>query len=256
MKAKDSIRRVLDNGLAKKAEINFPSENIPIYQEDANPGNSGDLLQYSEPWGGSQNRPYLDANKPNDLEQDKPMSYQGERPEVFQNGAPPEEFPVSTTNAIGQGWEKSPDPGAGEGTEPASGSVFVKPRGDGGDPFLLGVEPYNIGEPYEQGVAEEQTFSDRVYAYASDECGDLSMKNIDKGSVHRVVEAAIKKSSVGNNHYKIKVASLMDLYSFARISQGTLIHKSSNELWSISVGDDGSAIIEKQFDDNGKPVAG
>lgn len=241
----------------KMAEIGFPSENIQIYQEQITPGNSGDLLEYAEPWGGAQNRPYVNLAKPEGLERDESITRQGERPEVFPNVTSPESFPVNTTNTFGQGWDKSPDPAAGEGNEPSGDVVYTKPRGDGSNPNQTAISPFNIGEAYEHtGEGEEQTFSDRVYVYASEANGDNRMQSVDKKMVHKVVTAALNKGLTVNDQYKVKVASLADLYSFERLGSDKLVHKSSNELWEISVDKDGSTVIEKQFDDNGKPILG
>jgi hypothetical protein len=51
-----------------------------------------------------------------------------------------------------------------------------------------------------------------------------------------------------------KVASIQDLSSFIRLSNDTLIHKSEKDLWAIKREADGSMVIERQFDDNGKPL--
>lgn len=256
--SKDGIGSFLEDRTVKMAEIAFPSVNMPVYQEDNVPSNSGDLLQYAEPWGGPQNVPYVDITKPNNLEQDHNMMRQGERPETFQNLATPEEQPVSTTNAWGQQWEMPNDPAAGEGVEPQSDTVYTKPRGDGSDPFNVAIEPLGIGEPYEhRGEGEEQTFSDRVYVYASGNPGDKEMKTVPQELINRVIEASLKNgSSHSDNPHRMKVASLADLYSFDRVSSQTLVHKSSKELWSISVDGDGSTVIEKQFNDDGSPVKG
>lgn len=51
-----------------------------------------------------------------------------------------------------------------------------------------------------------------------------------------------------------KVASLQDLSGFVRLGSDTLIHKAEKDLWAIKREADGSMIIERQFDDNGKPL--
>jgi len=51
-----------------------------------------------------------------------------------------------------------------------------------------------------------------------------------------------------------KVASIQDLASFTRLSNDTLIHKAEKDLWAIKREADGSMVIERQFDDNGKPL--
>lgn len=255
----DSIGMFLQDTSAKVAELRFPSRNINIYQEGQNPSNSGDLLNYAEPWGGPQNRPYVDPRNPSSTEQDPSMHMQGERPETFPNAAPPEDFPVSTTNQLGQGWEKTTDPGAGDSTEPGPDYVFVKPRGGNTGELFTDDLPYKAGEPYEhRGEGEEQTFSDRV-VYTASESGDKIMhkSKASSESIWKVVGEAIHRGiKCPNNSNKIKVASISDLYSFSRVSQDTLIHKSSKELWSISMDKDGSTVIEKLFDDNGNPVEG
>lgn len=253
----DSIGAFLNQGSYLAEKISVDMLNIPIYLEDSNSTNSGDLVEYSEPWGGSQNVPYTDAVRPNDREQDKSMYLQGERPETLLNAAPPEDFPVSTTNALGQLWGRSSDPGAGDGAEPLQDSVRVKPRGysDSQDEDFA-MPP--IGEPFEHsGDNEEQTFSDRVYLYASENTGDKDMQGSKRETILRVMEASLKKGSLFvDNPNRLKIACVGDLYPFHRVSSDTLIHKSSKELWSIQLDGDGHTVIEKQFDDNGKPVMG
>ena len=67
----DSFGQFLESSLnIKTAEIQFPANNITIYQEDNNSEGSRDLLEYAEPWGGAQKRPFKDMSNPNSLEQD------------------------------------------------------------------------------------------------------------------------------------------------------------------------------------------
>lgn len=54
---------------------------------------------------------------------------------------------------------------------------------------------------------------------------------------------------------KIKASGLGDLSSFLKVSSSALIHKSTKDLWSFSAGDDG-LVVERLFDDNGKPLKG
>lgn len=51
-----------------------------------------------------------------------------------------------------------------------------------------------------------------------------------------------------------KVASLVDLTPFMRLSTDTLIHKAQKDLWAIRREADGSMFIERMFDDNGNPL--
>lgn len=245
---KDEIGEFLNSGQIVMAEIQYPSTNIPIYQEE---DHGGDVLEYAEPWGGPQNAPYKDLSKPNALEQDEPITYQGERPNTFGDGVAEEYRPVPVTN-IGDGFAITPDPTQGDGAPTSSDFVFVKPRGEGPSPHDLNVETIVHTEPYDyQGDAEDQSFYDRSYVYAS--VGEKEMK-ISKEMVRRVAsKAAQRKESQDFNPYRIHVAFMDDLYSFERVSADKLIHKSSKELWTITTAEDGSTFIEKQFDGS-KPV--
>lgn len=51
---------------------------------------------------------------------------------------------------------------------------------------------------------------------------------------------------------KMKVASLDDLFKFARISDTTLVHKAEKDLWRISEDDKGQVAIERLFDPESK----
>ena len=57
---------------------------------------------------------------------------------------------------------------------------------------------------------------------------------------------------LGNS--SVKVACLDDLFSFERVASDTLIHKSSEELWSIGVDASGQTFIAKLYDDKGAPL--
>jgi hypothetical protein len=52
-----------------------------------------------------------------------------------------------------------------------------------------------------------------------------------------------------------KIASLGDLSGFVRLSNDTLIHKSDRDLWTIKKEADG-IVVERLFDDDGKPLKG
>jgi len=53
---------------------------------------------------------------------------------------------------------------------------------------------------------------------------------------------------------RIRVASLGDLTSFLKLADNTLVHKSTQDLWSFGKDADGSLLVERLFDDNGKPL--
>lgn len=53
----------------------------------------------------------------------------------------------------------------------------------------------------------------------------------------------------------VRIASLGDLGGFLKLSSDTLIHKSTQDLWSFKKsGDEGGFVVERLFDDNGKPL--
>jgi hypothetical protein len=53
-----------------------------------------------------------------------------------------------------------------------------------------------------------------------------------------------------------KVASMVDLRPFVRLSAETLIHRSERELWALKKEADGQYFVERLFDDNGEPLKG
>ena len=54
---------------------------------------------------------------------------------------------------------------------------------------------------------------------------------------------------------RIKVGSLQQLKDFRRVSQDTLVHKSTNDLWAlVKEGEDYH--ITRLFQDNGQPLKG
>lgn len=55
---------------------------------------------------------------------------------------------------------------------------------------------------------------------------------------------------------KVRVASIQQLAGFHRLSADTLIHKSDRDLWAIRKDAEGSLMIERMFDDDGKPLRG
>jgi hypothetical protein len=71
-----------------------------------------------------------------------------------------------------------------------------------------------------------------------------SLKNADEGI------SGIDDYLTGQN--QIKVASIDDFFSFVRIGQDTLIHKSKKDLWKLSEDEKGQVVIERLFDPNTK----
>lgn len=54
----------------------------------------------------------------------------------------------------------------------------------------------------------------------------------------------------------MKVASLDDLFSFDRLGSNQLIHKCTQDLWSIDSDKDGNVMIKRLFDNTGEPIKG
>jgi hypothetical protein len=235
----DSFGQFLESSLnIKTAEIQFPANNITIYQEDNNSEGSRDLLEYAEPWGGAQNRPFKDMSNPNSLEQDPTITRQGERPEMFNNIViPPEEAPVST-NMLPETGIRYP-----------SGDLIPSNLQSGFPEDRNSIPPV-LGEPNDIYDTADSP-NDRVYVYASEKGAGMNKKLVDK-TVKLAYTKGFQKGA--NEPHKIKVAFLEDLYGFDTTADAnSLIHKSSRELWSIAADGDGF-VIEKQFDGNGTPV--
>lgn len=82
--------------------------------------------------------------------------------------------------------------------------------------------------------------------------------NWDDG-VFRAVHASFLEYSSGTarrgspNRQRIRVASLGDLTDFLKVSDDTLVHRSSRDLWSLKK-DGESYVIERLFDSTGDPL--
>jgi hypothetical protein len=61
---------------------------------------------------------------------------------------------------------------------------------------------------------------------------------------------------VPRNLNRVRVASLGDLTSFLKVSNNTLVHKSTRDLWSFSKDADGGLLVERLFDGSGDPLKG
>lgn len=55
---------------------------------------------------------------------------------------------------------------------------------------------------------------------------------------------------------RVKVGSLQQLQGFDRLSAETLVHKSTQDLWTIRKEADGDYYIERLFQDDGTPIKG
>ena len=56
--------------------------------------------------------------------------------------------------------------------------------------------------------------------------------------------------------FRLRAASLGDLTSFLKVAEGTLIHKSTKDLRSFKKDAEGMILVERLFDDSGKPLKG
>jgi hypothetical protein len=64
-----------------------------------------------------------------------------------------------------------------------------------------------------------------------------------------------QKAAATTRPPRIKVGSLAQLNGFNRISAETLIHKSTQDLWTIT-NEGGDLYIQRLFSDNGGPLKG
>lgn len=55
---------------------------------------------------------------------------------------------------------------------------------------------------------------------------------------------------------RIRVACLGDITSFLKVAEGTLVHKSTKDLWSFTKDADDGLVVERLFDSNGEPLKG
>lgn len=68
------------------------------------------------------------------------------------------------------------------------------------------------------------------------DAADLQMQDPDNG-----IDAFLSGD-------RIKLSSMMDLVSFHRVNDDTLIHKAQKDLWKIGENEKGDIIIERLFD--------
>lgn len=79
---------------------------------------------------------------------------------------------------------------------------------------------------------------------------DFSDFSYGAGGLDQGLKPRVKKAS------RIRVASMKDLKGFVRIGAETLIHKSDRDLWTLRQAEDGTYILERQFDETGEPLRG
>jgi hypothetical protein len=94
----------------------------------------------------------------------------------------------------------------------------------------------------------------------------LSPKDVDKELAESAfsslmasagtVAAKAAAEGVDLSKDRIRIACLDQLFAFRAVSANKLIHKSTNDLWTINAGEDGEIEITREFDDNGNPIQG
>lgn len=74
------------------------------------------------------------------------------------------------------------------------------------------------------------------------------MGHFGQGDLHGMTEVAKGKTAT------FRVASLGDLTQFLKVADGTLVHKSTKDLWSFNKDADGNFLVSRLFDDEGEPL--
>jgi len=67
---------------------------------------------------------------------------------------------------------------------------------------------------------------------------------------------ATAHTALRQRQHRVRVGSVSQLAGFQRISEDTLIHKSTQELWALRKNEAGEFHIERLFDDAGGPLKG
>ncbi len=76
------------------------------------------------------------------------------------------------------------------------------------------------------------------------------------GSLGSYIKDTTENRSNGNPRLArtIRLTSLGDLSQFLKTADGKLVHKSTKDLWSFKKDADGTLVVERMFDDTGKPL--
>jgi hypothetical protein len=77
--------------------------------------------------------------------------------------------------------------------------------------------------------------------------------NIDRIPATFLRVASMKVSSL-DEHFIVLSGPNLSASFMSQAGESTLVHKSSQDLWSMKVSDDGSFDVERLFDDNGNPL--
>lgn len=105
------------------------------------------------------------------------------------------------------------------------------------------VQKYFQGKPKVSPEVAKMYWDDFRYNYVGSLRSYIKDTTPDEfGNVRRKLPASFR------------VASLGDLTGFLRIAEGTLVNKSSKDLWSFNKDADGKLTVERMFDAKGKPL--
>lgn len=77
--------------------------------------------------------------------------------------------------------------------------------------------------------------------------------NIDRIPAAFLRVASMKVSSL-DEHFIVLSGPNLSASFMSQAGESTLVHKSTQDLWSMKVSDDGSFDVERLFDDNGNPL--
>lgn len=121
---------------------------------------------------------------------------------------------------------------------------------------------------YDPGEGEYYDRKTDMYLYGrgpGSRSGDarLAQKSEDDPCWEDYEMVGTKKNEKGKNvpncvpekkAFRLRAASLGDLTSFLKVAEGTLIHKSTKDLWSFTKDADGNFLVSRLFDNNGEPL--
>lgn len=115
----------------------------------------------------------------------------------------------------------------------------------------------NMRTKYEEAIklANKKLSGDTL---VKDAMGSLYNKlSSDLYKVASVVSSALDSGmDIFLKDESIKIDSLSDLYAFDSTGDNKLVHKSTKDLWSVEALDDGTVVINRLFDQTGKPIKG
>lgn len=258
-----------------KAELENPPVNSVGYQETPDWGS--DLLTYGEPWGGPQTN-QTGNGADGKLEQDTPITYQGDNPEMDADFYTSVGKAASEQVGVSEPWgdqeSRQKDQQGGNNQDAYS----VLPQGFGADPASAEGYPVVTGFPNGFEGAWDSPLGEGTVRSAGDRMTEIEklasivQDRLSGGSLdHDMVESTYAKlaasaGSVGNvarlaaesgidaKADCIRIASLDQLFAFKAAGKDKLIHKATNDLWKIALDESGNPVISREFDASGASI--